>query len=118
MKIGIDAMGGDFAPKAIVEGIILASTEIPTNATLVLIGQKDAIQEIFDNQGFKGSNIEIVEANEIIEMGEHPVRALQTKPNSSIGVGFRLLKTGEIDVFASAGSPIALVRASTVSSPP
>ena len=115
MKIGIDAMGGDFAPKAIAEGIILASKEIPANASIVLIGKKDAIQEIFDNQGFTGSNIEIVEANEIIEMGEHPVRALQAKPNSSIGVGFRLLKTGKIDVFASAGNTGAMMVGSLFS---
>jgi phosphate acyltransferase len=115
MKIGIDAMGGDFAPKAIVEGIILAAQELPANVTIVLIGKVQDIQQIFDNQSFKGTNIEIVEANETIDMGEHPVRALQSKPNSSIGVGFKLLKTGEIDVFASAGNTGAMMVGSLFS---
>jgi phosphate acyltransferase len=115
MKIGIDAMGGDFAPKAIVEGIILAAQELPADTTIVLIGKVQDIQQILDNQNFKGTNIEIVEANETIEMGEHPVRALQSKPNSSIGVGFKLLKTGEIDVFASAGNTGAMMVGSLFS---
>ena len=115
MKIGIDAMGGDFAPKAIVEGIILAAQELPADTTIVLIGNIHDIQQILDNQSFKGTNIEIVEANETIEMGEHPVRALQSKPNSSIGVGFKLLKTGEIDVFASAGNTGAIMVGSLFS---
>ncbi|MEA5401692.1 glycerol-3-phosphate acyltransferase PlsX [Arcicella rosea] len=115
MKIGIDAMGGDFAPKAIVEGIVLAAQELPADVTIVLIGQTAVIQQIIDNQNFTGSNIEIVEANETIEMGEHPVRALQSKPNSSIGVGFKLLKTGVIDVFASAGNTGAMMVGSLFS---
>lgn len=115
MKIGIDAMGGDFAPKAIVEGIILAAQELPADITIVLIGKVQDIQQILDNQSFKGTNIEIVEANETIEMGEHPVRALQSKPNSSIGVGFKLLKTGEIDVLASAGNTGAMMVGSLFS---
>ena len=73
MKIGIDAMGGDYAPKAIVEGIVLAAQELPAGVTIVLIGKTAEIQQIIDNQNFSGSNIEIVEANETIEMGEHPV---------------------------------------------
>jgi phosphate acyltransferase len=115
MKIGIDAMGGDYAPKAIVEGIILAAQELPADITIVLIGKVQDIQQILDSQSFKGANIEIVEANETIEMGEHPVRALQSKPNSSIGVGFKLLKTGEIDVFASAGNTGAMMVGSLFS---
>ncbi len=115
MKIGIDAMGGDYAPEAIVEGIILAAQELPVGATIVLIGKVQEIQQVIDKQNFKGTNIEIVEANETIEMGEHPVRALQSKPNSSIGVGFKLLKTGEIDVFASAGNTGAMMVGSLFS---
>jgi glycerol-3-phosphate acyltransferase PlsX len=115
MKIGIDAMGGDYAPKAIVEGIVLAAQELPAGVTIVLIGKTAEIQQIIDNQNFTGSNIEIVEANETIEMGEHPVRALQSKPNSSIGVGFKLLKTGVVDVFASAGNTGAMMVGSLFS---
>ncbi|WP_044173177.1 phosphate acyltransferase PlsX [Flectobacillus major] len=115
MKIGVDAMGGDFAPQAIVEGAVLAANELPQGVTIVLIGQTEAIQAILDKQNFTGSNITIVEANETIEMGEHPVKALQSKPNSSIGVGFKLLKTGEIDSFGSAGNTGAMMVGSLFS---
>lgn len=109
MKIGVDAMGGDFAPQAIVEGAVLAAKELAEGTTIVLIGQREAIQAILDKQHFTGSNITIVDANDVIEMGEHPVKALQAKPNSSIGVGFKLLKMGEIDSFGSAGNTGAMM---------
>ncbi len=109
MKIGVDAMGGDFAPSAIVNGAVLAANELPSGVSIVLIGQVDAIQAVLDKENFTGSNIEIIEATEVIEMGEHPVKAMQAKPNSSIGVGFKLLKTGQVDVFASAGNTGAMM---------
>ncbi len=109
MKIGVDAMGGDFAPSAIVNGAVLAAKELPSGVSIVLIGQREAIQAVLDKENFTGSNIEITEATEVIEMGEHPVKAMQAKPNSSIGVGFKLLKTGQIDVFASAGNTGAMM---------
>lgn len=109
MKIGVDAMGGDFAPSAIVNGAVLAAKELPSGVSIVLIGQREAIQAVLDKENFTGSNIEITEATEVIEMGEHPVKAMQAKPNSSIGVGFKLLKTGQVDVFASAGNTGAMM---------
>ncbi|MBP6410012.1 MAG: phosphate acyltransferase PlsX [Pseudarcicella sp.] len=114
MKIGIDAMGGDFAPQSIVEGIVLASKEVAKDVAIVLIGNKLAIQEELDKYVYQ-ANITIVEANEVIEMGEHPVKALQNKPNSSIGVGFKLLKANEIDVFCSAGNTGAMMVGSLFS---
>lgn len=102
-------MGGDFAPSAIVNGAVLAANELPSGVSIVLIGQVDAIQAVLDKENFTGSNIEIIEATEVIEMGEHPVKAMQAKPNSSIGVGFKLLKTGQVDVFASAGNTGAMM---------
>lgn len=102
-------MGGDFAPSAIVNGAVLAAKELPSGVSIVLIGQREAIQAVLDKENFTGSNIEITEATEVIEMGEHPVKAMQAKPNSSIGVGFKLLKTGQVDVFASAGNTGAMM---------
>jgi phosphate acyltransferase len=109
MNIGIDAMGGDFAPEAIVKGSVLAANDLPLGITIVLIGKELVIKDLLSEYNFTGSNITVVDAQEIIEMSEHPVRALQAKPNSSVGVGFKLLKTGEIDVFSSAGNTGAMM---------
>jgi phosphate acyltransferase len=115
MNIGIDAMGGDFAPEAIVKGSVLAAIDLPVGTNIVLIGKELVIKDLLSKNNFTGSNIIIVDAQETIEMGEHPVKALQTKPNSSVGVGFKLLKTGEIDVFSSAGNTGAMMVGSLFS---
>lgn len=108
MKIAVDAMGGDFAPQAIVEGVILAVPELPVGAQIVLIGQENRIRDIFDIHSFESSLIEIVHADDVIEMSEHPTKALSQKPNSSIGVGFKLLKDKKVDIFCSAGNTGAM----------
>lgn len=108
MKIAVDAMGGDFAPKAIVEGVIFASSSLPEDARLVLIGKEDIIRSIFKENNFDSPVVEIVHADEVIGMNEHPTRALTQKPNSSIGVGFKLLKENAVDIFCSAGNTGAM----------
>ena len=108
MKIAVDAMGGDLAPQAIVEGVMQATSELPSDARIVLIGQEDAILDIFRQNNFSSSAIDIVHAEDVIEMGEHPTKALSQKPNSSIGIGFKLLKEKEIDIFCSAGNTGAM----------
>jgi len=108
MKIAVDAMGGDFAPRAIVEGVIMAATDLPADAQIVLIGRENAIHEILQQHGFSSPAVEIVHAEEVIEMGEHPTKALSQKPNSSIGVGFKLLKEKAVDIFCSAGNTGAM----------
>jgi glycerol-3-phosphate acyltransferase PlsX len=108
MKIAVDAMGGDFAPRAIVEGVIMAAPYLPANAQIVLIGRENAIREILQEHNFSSSLVEIVHADDVIEMGEHPTKALSQKPNSSIGVGFRLLKDKAVDIFCSAGNTGAM----------
>jgi len=109
MRIGVDAMGGDFAPHAIVEGVVAAAHELPANVTIVLVGQEVVIIELLKKHGYDGPQIEVVSAEETIEMGEHPALALKHKPNSSIGVGFGLLKTKAIDIFCSAGNTGAML---------
>ena len=81
MKIGIDAMGGDFAPEAIVEGVVMASSNLPENAHIVLIGKQDVINNLLSKYNYQGSQIEIVHAEEVVEMGEHPTKALSQKPH-------------------------------------
>jgi len=105
MKIAVDAMGGDFAPKAIVEGVLLAAANLPPIVTLVLIGRQSVIEELL---GPRPANIEIVDAEDVIDMGEHPTKALSQKPNSSIGIGFKLLKDGRVQAFCSAGNTGAM----------
>lgn len=108
-KIAVDAMGGDFAPRAVVEGAILASSELPEGYQIVLVGKKDAMLEVLRTLTYKANSIEMVDASEVIEMGEHPTRAFGQKPNSSIGVGFKLLKEGSVSAFVSAGNTGAMM---------
>lgn len=108
MKIGLDIMGGDFAPEAAVLGAILAYKEIP-QSKLVLIGDKDVAVKILQENNFSPDNFEFVHTTEVIGMGEHPTKAVIQKPNSSISVGYNLLKEGQIDAFSSAGNTGAML---------
>jgi glycerol-3-phosphate acyltransferase PlsX len=115
MKIGIDIMGGDFAPDATVAGAILAHNELPKDVRLVLIGDKDQISAALLQYGADESNFDIVHSTDIIGMGEHPTKAFSQKPNSSIALGFSLLKEGKIDGFASNGNTGAMLVGSMFS---
>ena len=108
-KIAVDAMGGDFAPKAVIEGAILAASELPEDYQIVLIGKQDAMLEVLHNLEYRKDAIEMVFCNDVIEMHEHPTRAFSQKPNSSIGVGFKLLKEGQVSAFCSAGNTGAMM---------
>jgi len=101
-------MGGDFAPEAAVEGAIMATQLLPPQVKLVLVGKQPVIQAILDQHSFSSPAIEICHADEVVEMGEHPTKALSQKPNSSIAVGFKLLKSGEVSAFCSAGNTGAM----------
>ena len=96
MRIGIDAMGGDFAPLEIVKGSVQASKVLPLGVTIVLIGDQAQIEEILKTENYSGSNIEIVHAPEVITMSDHPAKAFQQKTQSSIVVGFGMLAKGKI----------------------
>ena len=108
MKIGLDIMGGDFAPEAAVLGAILAYKEI-SDSKLVLIGDKDVAVKILQDNNFDPANFEFVHTTEVIGMGEHPTKAIVQKPNSSIAVGYNLLKEGQIQAFSSAGNTGAML---------
>ena len=104
MKIGLDVMGGDFAPEPMVVGAMLASSQLPADVQIVLVGDRKVILELCTARNFDASVFQIVHTSQVIEMGEHPAKAFVHKPDSSIAVGYRLLSEGEIDCFASAGS--------------
>ena len=108
-KIAVDAMGGDFAPKAVIEGAIMAASELPENYQIVLIGKQDAMLEVLHDLEYRKGSVEMIFCNDVIEMHEHPTRAFSQKPNSSIGVGFKLLKEGQISAFCSAGNTGAMM---------
>jgi len=109
MKIGIDILGGDFAPDANIAGAVLAKKELPANVELVLIGDQDGIRSGLTALGASESDFTIVHAPDIITMHDHPTRAIPQKPNSSIAIGFDLLSKGDIDVFASTGNTGAML---------
>lgn len=108
VRIGIDVMGGDYAPSATVEGSVLAMADMSDTAEIVLIGDQDSIYNELKKHGASNSSFEIVHAPQVIDMGEHPTKALVNKPQSSIALGFKHLKKGQLDGFASAGNTGAM----------
>jgi len=109
MKIGLDVMGGDFAPDTTIAGAILAQKELDAKDTIVLIGDQTIIKNKLQQQNSNPKYFEIVHAPEVIGMGEKPIKAFSQKPNSSIGLGFKLLKSKKIDAFSSAGNTGAIL---------
>jgi len=109
MKIGLDIMGGDFAPKSIVLGAIEALKTLSSDQNLVLFGDKDQARAIIQQAGGNPDDFEYVHTTDNIGMNEHPTKAITQKPNASICLGFQLLKEGKIDSFASAGNTGAML---------
>lgn len=109
IRIGLDTMGGDFAPEAAVKGAIMALDAIGDDCRIVLFGDDNLIREILAEEGCPPDKFDIVATTEVIEMHEHPVRAFQQKSDSSLAVGFRHLSEGRITGFASAGSTGAMM---------
>jgi glycerol-3-phosphate acyltransferase PlsX len=109
MKIGIDILGGDFAPDANIAGAVLAKKELPNDVQLVLLGDRDQISSGLSLLGENPTDYEIVHAPDVITMHDHPTRAIPQKPNSSIAVGFDLLAAKEIQAFASTGNTGAML---------
>ncbi len=109
IKIGLDTMGGDFAPEVVVKGAIMALDKLDAESRIVLYGDERAIRNVLEREKCDASNFDIVPTSEVIEMGDHPVRAFQQKSDSSIVVGFHHLAKGKLDGFASAGSTGAMM---------
>ena len=109
IKIGIDAMGGDFAPEVTIEGAIAALKLIDKDSRIVLYGDEKRMRELLAKHNCSADNFDIVPTTEVIEMGDHPAKAFIAKADSSITVGFKHLSEGKIDGFASAGSTGAMM---------
>ncbi len=113
MRIGIDIMGGDYAPEAVVSGSFLARNNIPGDVELVLIGDKESIIQNTKNNGFNFDGISVIHTSEKIEMHDNPLKSFFSKKDSSIVRGFRMLRSGEIDAFCSAGNTGAMMIGAT-----
>lgn len=109
MNIGIDMMGGDFAPLEAIKGVqrYLSNHNIP--AKLTLIGDKTQLEKLLTEHTTAVENITIVHAEQVIGMHEHPTKALKEKQKSSIAIGFHLLASGKMDAFISAGNTGAML---------
>lgn len=108
LKILVDAMGGDNAPDAIVNGCIDA-VKMQEGFDIALIGDGEQICAIIDSRNFKSPRLEVLHAKEVITNEDTPTRAIRSKKNSSMVVGFNMLKEKKGDVFVSAGNTGALL---------
>ncbi len=108
MRIGVDAMGGDFAPLEAIKGAVLAKNHFQ-DVEIVLYGDNEVIQTIAADESLDLSGITIVHCSEAIDMSEHPVKAIASKRDSSIFKGFLDLASKEIQAFTSAGNTGAML---------
>jgi glycerol-3-phosphate acyltransferase PlsX len=109
MRIGLDMMGGDFAPLEAVKGVKVFLESGATDVHLVLIGDEVALVPLLADAQLDQSRYSVVHSSQVIGMNEHPTKALKEKPQSSIAIGFYLLQNGKIDAFISAGNTGAMM---------
>ena len=112
MKVIVDAMGGDYAPVVVVEGVIKALEEVKTD--IVLVGIKEQVENELKKYTYPKERISLVHAPEVVGMHEPATTSIRRKRNSSITIGIDLLKDPAYDAFVSAGNTGAVVCAATV----
>ena len=108
MRIILDGMGGDNAPRDIVKGAVMASELI--NDEICIVGKENLIKKELKRHKYDKTKITVEDASQVIEMDEAPVKAVRTKKDSSMVVGLHLVKDNEADAFVSAGNSGALLR--------
>lgn len=109
MVIGIDMMGGDYAPLEAVKGVREYLSSHTNHADLVLIGNQGDLEHLLRSHSTSSDHIKLVHAEQVIDMHEHPTKALREKQKSSIAIGFQLLASGKMDAFISAGNTGAML---------
>jgi phosphate acyltransferase len=109
MRIGLDMMGGDHAPLEAVKGAAAYLAQQPNDLHLVLIGDEAQVKPLLERYPLPADRYSLVHAPQVIEMNEHPTKALKEKQQSSIAIGFHLLATGKMDAFISAGNTGAMM---------
>ena len=112
-RIVVDAMGGDFAPANAVLGAVEAYSE-SGSFDLYLVGKEKQINEVISSRHISFPKEFIINADEVIKMGDSPASSLKTKPNSSIVIGAQLVRDKKADAFVSAGNTGAMMAASTL----
>lgn len=115
MNIALDMMGGDYAPLEAVKGAAEYLNQNDNNVHLTLIGDEEKIKEHLSAHPLPSNRYTVVHASQVIEMHEHPTKALKEKQQSSIAIGFYLLATGKTDAFISAGNTGAMMVGSLFS---
>lgn len=114
MRVAVDAMGGDFAPRAIVAGALEAARRLPKLDKIILVGDRNAVEAELAKHGARPSCIEIFHASEVIGMEEKPVDAVRRKKDSSVLRAVDLVKNGQAEAMMSAGNTGAVVVAATL----
>ncbi len=114
MRIAVDAMGGDFAPREIVRGAVEGANRLRGLSKVILVGDQDAIRSELDACPGRKDKIEILHASEVVGMDEAPALAVRRKRDSSIGRAIGLIKDGEAAAVVSAGNTGAVVVAATL----
>ena len=109
MIIAVDAAGGDYAPHEVVKGAVTAAQDFGVG--IALVGRRNVLH-VLTGRSSREETITIVDASQVIDYHEPPIKALQSKPDSSIVVGINLLKSGNAAAFVSAGNTGAVVAAS------
>ncbi len=103
IRVAVDAMGGDYAPEEIVRGAVLAAQK--DDVEVFLVGISDTLkQELAKCELTNGSSVHIVAASDFIRENESPVDVIRRKPNCSVAVAAKMVKSGEADALLSAGS--------------
>ena len=113
MKIAVDAMGGDYAPEAVVEGVVQYLRE-NADGRVLLVGREEALTPLLKEKGGQGFHIEIRHASETVDMQEAPSAALRRKKDSSLRVAIEAVSAGEAGAVVSAGNTGAVLAISTV----
>ena len=114
IRIAVDGMGGDYAPRVVVDGAVLAANDF-AELEIILVGQPDILKRELARHKVVGGKIVLQPASEVIGMGESPVQAIKRKKDSSMAVSIDLMKHGKADAFVTAGNTGAAVAASTLS---
>lgn len=107
-RVAVDAMGGDHAPEEIVKGVVDAVNS-RSDICVILVGQEQVLRTELAGYSYPESQLEVVNATEVIETGEPPVMAIRKKKDSSMIVALNLVKSGRADAFVSAGSSGAVL---------
>ena len=103
MKVAIDAMGGDHAPEAIVEGAVLAAKELDLDE-IILVGDEVLVEKELATHRLSGSKVTVVHTPHVVQMHESPGKALRARLDTSISVAVDLMKDGKCEAVVSAGN--------------